>query len=248
MPNALVVGAMKCGTSALHAYLAAHPDVHMAEGKELNFFLGDDEVPPGPPEEAWRHGHWHRGPAWYAAHFRSDRPVRGESSPGYTDPAHSEVPARMAALVPDARLLYLVRDPVERAVSQYRHHVRDGTEPRPLAEALLDPGSQYVARSRYHERIAPFLDHVRREQLLVLVQERLLADRRGQLRAAYAHVGADPDFWDDALTAQVHVGGDAPEEVPDGLRRALWDRVRDDVERLRHLLDDPLPEWVDPGR
>ena len=242
LPTTVVVGAMKCGTSALHTYLAAHPDVAMSEPKEVNFFFGPSTAPPGPPDTWWRHGQWHRGPDWYARHFDPGRPVRGESSPGYTDPSHPEVPARMAALLPDARLVYLVRDPVQRAVSQYRHHGRDGTERRPLAEAVLDEDSQYLARSRYAERIAPFLDHFGPEQLLVVVQERLLADRRGELRRVFAHVGADPDFWHPDLLGRVHVGGDHL-DVPPRLQRAVWGRVGDDVDRLRHLVGDELPEW-----
>jgi hypothetical protein len=242
LPTTVVVGAMKCGTSALHRYLDAHPEIAMSELKEVNFFFGPETAPPGPSDTWWRHGQWHRGPDWYAARFDPDRPVRGESSPGYTDPSHPEVAARMARLLPGVRLVYLVRDPVQRAVSQYRHHVRDGTEPRPLADAVLDEGSQYVARSRYAERIAPFLEHFPREQLLVVVQERLLADRRRELRRVYEHVGAAPDFWHPDLLDRVHVGGDDV-EVPPDLRRRFRERVDDDVERLRTLVGDDLPEW-----
>jgi hypothetical protein len=250
LPTAVVVGAMKCGTSALHTYLAAHPDISMSELKEVNFFFGSSQRPPGPAETWWRHGQWHRGTQWYAAHFDAASPVRGESSPGYTDPSHLEVPERMARLLPDVRLVYLVRDPLERAVSQYRHHLRDGTEPRPVEEALLDESSQYLARSRYAERIAPFLAHFRHEQLLVVVQERLLADRRGELRRVYAHVGADPDHWHPELLRRVHVGdeqgdqrGDAPDDVPAALRHRFAERVADDVQELRGLVGDDLAEW-----
>ena len=245
LPTVVVVGAMKCGTSALHAYLAAHPEISMSGLKELNFFFGGSTPPPGPPGTWWQHGQWHRGLDWYAAHFDARRPVRGESSPGYTDPAHPEVASRMARVLPDARIVYLVREPVQRALSQYRHHLRDGTEQRALDEALLDEESQYLARSRYAERIAPFLDHFAREQILVVVQERLLADRRGELSRIYRHVGADPDFWHSDLLERVHVGG-GPDEVPDRLRRRFWDSVRHDVTALRRLVGDDLPEWSRP--
>lgn len=245
LPTAVVVGAMKCGTSALHAYLAAHPQVSMSEPKELNFFFGPATAPSGPPETWWREGQWHRGPGWYAAQFDAALPVRGESSPGYTDPHHVEVAERMAALVPDVRLVYLVRDPVQRALSQYRHHVRDGTEHRPVAEALTDEGSQYLSRSRYAARIAPFLERFRREQLLVVVQERLMCDRRGELRRVYAHVGANPAFWHPDLLELVHVGG-REHPVDAGLRREVWRNVADDVSRLEALLGGPIPEWSRP--
>ena len=69
-PNLLIIGAQKCGTTSLHAYLDLHPDVHMAAEKELDFFIAD---------RAWRNG-----ADWYAARFRDDAAVRGEASPNYT--------------------------------------------------------------------------------------------------------------------------------------------------------------------
>ena len=247
LPTLVVIGAMKCGTTALHAHLDKHPAIAMAAGKELNFFFGPDLRPAEPPDQWWRAGQWHRGPEWYAAQFDATADVRGETSPGYTDPSHPEVAARMQALLPDVRLVYLVRDPVERAVSQWAHHVRDGTEPRPLAEALLDPGSQYLDRSRYLQRVLPFLDAFRAEQLLVVVQERLLADPRGQLRRVFEHVGADPDYWDAAMTGREHQG-EVVAELPAPVRRRFWAEVADDVEALRSLLDDGFAEWHDPRR
>lgn len=241
-PELLVVGAMKCGTSALHALLDRHPDVAMAPGKELNFFFGPAATSRADPDEWWHEGQWHRGLAWYAAQFDPAAPVRGESSPGYTDPSHPEVPARVHAVAPQARLVYLVREPFVRAVSQWRHHVRDGTERRPLSVALLDPDSQYVARSRYLERIDGFLQVFRREQLLVVVQERLQADTDGQLRRVLEHVGADPARW-------VPVGASPPsstrvDAVPHRLRRRFGEQVGDDTAALREVMGDPVPEWA----
>jgi len=244
LPTLVVIGAMKCGTSALHRYLAAHPQVQMSEPKELNFFFGPE---PGTNSawsqaESWDIGHWHRGPAWYARHFDSSMAVRGESSPGYTSPDHFEVAARMASVVPDVRLLCLVRDPLERALSQFAHHRREGAERLPVAQALLDPDSQYVTRSRYADRLEPFLEHFPATALLVVVQERLLTDRRGQMRAVLGHVGADPDWDSDALDSRVHVGDSAP-AVSDEVRAEFEERVADDVSRVCDLVGDDLPEW-----
>jgi hypothetical protein len=230
LPNVVVIGAMKCGTTAMHRYLDAHPDVAMAPRKEVGFFVG------GP------NGHWHRGWDWYASLFDASVPVRGESSPGYTSPSHPQVAARMASRLPDVRLVYLVRDPVRRAVSQFRHHQREGDEHRPVAEAILDPDSQYIARSRYHERLEPFLRHFTTEQILVVVQERLLANRRAELSRVFAHVGADPQWWGPALQQRWHVGADEP-SIDAGLRRDFARCVYDDTDKLRVFMGDDLAEW-----
>jgi Sulfotransferase family len=242
LPNVIVVGAMKCATTAMHRYLDAHPQVSMSTLKEVNFFIGSEVAPHDDPETWWRSGLWHRGVAWYASLFDPTAPVRGETSPGYTSPDAPEVPARMAGLIPEARLLYLVRHPVDRAVSQYRHHYRDGTERRPLEDALLDPASQYLARSRYHERLAPYLQLFPVEQILVVVQERLLRDRCGQMETVYRHLGVDPDWRGDVLAQEFHVGGDRV-NLPPKLSGAFMQCVEDDLAHLRALLQDDLPEW-----
>jgi hypothetical protein len=242
LPGVIVIGAMKCGTSAVHAYLDAHPDIAMSRTKELNFFNGPDVAPHDDADSWWLTGQWHRGLGWYSSQFDPDAAVCGESSPAYTAPGSPGVPGRMAAVVPDVRLVYLVRDPLERALSQYAHHARDGTERRPVADALLDPGSEYVARSRYHERLAPFLDHFDPAQVHIVVQERLSTRRRHEVTALHRHVGVDPLWHEDLHGRRVHVGGDRP-DVPAGLRAAFRERVVDDVERLRRLTDDDLEEW-----
>jgi hypothetical protein len=224
LPNAVVIGAMKCGTTALSRYLDLHPQIAMAPAKEVDFFSLN----------------WHRGTEWYASHFDATAGVRGEASPGYTSPDHPHVARRMAATLPDARLVYLVRSPADRAVSHYAHHAREGAERRPVDEAVLDPASQYVARSRYFERLAPFLEVFSPEQVMVVVSERLLRDRRRQLARVFAHVGADPGWWHGDLQQQVNVGGG---QAPARLHRAVTEQVADDTARLAGYLGDDLPEW-----
>jgi hypothetical protein len=149
----------------------------------------------------------------------------------------------MAQVVPDVRLVYLVRDPFERALSQYAHHHRDGTERRPVAEALLDPASEYVDRSRYVERVQPFLSCFDRAQLHTVVQERLSSRRVAEVAALYRHVGVDPSWRDERLERKVHVGRSGRPQLPPGLREAFDERVRDDVDRLRSLVGDRIEEW-----
>jgi hypothetical protein len=210
------------------------------EGDE-DFFVGPAE-PQG--ADGWHAGNWHRGVGWYERHFDAAAPVRGEASPGYTSPSHPEAAERIAALVPDARLVLLVRDPVARAVSQYRHHHAEGTETRPVAEALLDPASQYLDRSRYAARLAPYLERFAPEQVHVLLQEDLLGRRRETLAGLYRFAGVDDRFWDgEALGRRHHVRTD--EEPP--LDPALLERVAaalaPDVARLRELTGRDLREW-----
>jgi hypothetical protein len=243
LPGVIVIGAMKCATSAVHAYLDLHPEVAMSSLKELNFFNGPAVAPHQDSESWWVTGQWHRGLDWYSSQFDPSVPVRGESSPAYTSPSCPEVAARMASVVPHARLVYLVREPVERAVSQYAHHVRDGAEHRGLREALLDPGSQYLSRSRYYERLEPFLTWFDPDQIHIVVQERLFSRRDREISAIYRHVGVD-ERWRDGRCARRHHVATQRLEVAPGVRAEFGDRVRDDVDRLRDLMGDPIAEWA----
>jgi hypothetical protein len=239
LPNLVVIGAMKCGTSALHRYLDLHPEIAMSEPKELNFFYGLD----GPSGDAWHPGNWHRGSAWYASHWPSAVPVRGESSPGYTSPSHIGVAERMAALLPTAKLIYLVRDPVDRALSQYRHHVADGTEFRPPEEALLDPASQYVLRGRYFDRLKPFLEVFPRAQVAIVSREELLMERRTSLRSLFGFLGVDEEFWSDGLNFLWHTSRGSETQLCTELYGRLAEAFVDDADRLRELAGRDFPGW-----
>jgi len=228
---------MKCGTSALHRLLGAHPDVAMATPKELNFFVGPARAARG---ASWHRGNWHRGLRWYARHFE-DAPVRGEASPGYTSPSFPEAAERIAAVLPAARLVYLVRDPVARAVSQYRHHRADGTERRSLREALLDPASQYLSRSCFHARLEPFLACFPGEQLFICAQEELLVGRRTTLEALHRFIDVDPRFRDPAFDEPPAVN---PAALADRrLHAQLAAQLADDANRLRDLAGRDFPGW-----
>lgn len=251
----VVIGQMKCGTTAVHRYLDAHPHIEMAPGKEVNFFFGapphgarsaddaDEDVAASSADPA---GQWWRGTGWYAELFTGGDRMTGEASPGYSSPDHPEVASRLRRVVPDAHVVYLVRDPLQRALSQFRHHRRDGAEQRPVTEALLDEDSQYVARSRYLERLAPFLAMFPTERVHVVVSERLHADTGTEMGRLYGRLGVDPGWRGPELADRWNTGGESTPPPP-GLAETFTELVRDDTERLRELLGDPLPEWDRPA-
>src|SRR5580704_7813810 len=182
LPTFVVIGAMKAGTVSLRHYLDEHPDVFLGRGGkfgEPNFFVAEDN--------------WPRGRGWYESLFDgAGRAVAiGECSPSYTmAPAFRGVPERMAQLVPQARLIYVVRDPIARMQSMYVHQVSAGRERRRPEVALLDDG--YLGPSRYGFQLAAFLDHFDRSQVLVIASEVLRERPRAALTAVFGHIGVDP--------------------------------------------------------
>ena len=202
LPNLIVIGAQKCGTSALHYYLDLHPEVQMSSPKELCFFLAEEDFDPEPfisePRERRLFGpafNWSRGRRWYEGHFRAGMPVRGESTPGYASLWYPGVASRMAQVVPEAKLIFVVRDPIDRIVSHYMHNRDAGVEWRPLAEAVERPRNAYVGRTMYASLLQPFLKRYPRSRILILRQEDLLRRRRETIGDLFRFLEVDERFW-----------------------------------------------------
>ena len=181
LPNLVVIGAQKCGTSGLHYILGTHPEISMSSPKELNFFIGERN--------------WSLGVEWYREHFDPESAVRGESSPNYTTyPHHLGIAERMHGVVPDAKLILLVRDPLERIAAHWVHNYAKRRERGDLRETLLHPNTTYVLRSKYHAQLRQFLNFYALSQVLVIDQADLRLRRSETLREVFGFLGVDPDF------------------------------------------------------
>jgi hypothetical protein len=192
LPNFLIIGAQKSGTSALASYLRAHPQVFMPDRKELHFF----------------DLHWSKGVAWYEAHFTKPEGVLaiGEASPPYlSDPESHE---RMAKVVPEAKLIAILRNPVDRAYSHYWHSRARRREPLEFEEALAAEADRiaaapnprirdryaYVARGMYLDQLLHLCQYYPRDALSVLTLDELGADPLGTYAKLCTFLGIDPSF------------------------------------------------------
>ncbi len=101
----------------------------------------------------------------------------------------------MAGLIPDARLIFMVRDPIDRVRAGYLHRYSNRAESRPMREAVLAPGETYVSRSQYYLQLSQFLEHYPMERILLLDQDELLNDRRPTMERVYGFLGVDEGFW-----------------------------------------------------
>ena len=183
LPNFLVIGAMKAGTTTLHAWLDQHPDIAMSTIKETGYFVSK------------RTDH---DPAWYARHFDSRAPFRGESTTSYTKfPERPGVPQRIHALLPDALLVYVLRDPIERTVSHFVHALQRGRERRSLSEALtVLEDNLYVDPSRYHLQLEQYWPYYPPERILLLTAEELRRAPQKALNEVTTFLGARPYDFD----------------------------------------------------
>jgi hypothetical protein len=228
LPNLIVIGGLKCGTTSLHHYLSLHPEVSMSRPKELNFFVAELN--------------WDLGADWYASHFEREAPVRGESSPHYTNlPRFEGVAERMKSVIPGARIVYMVRDPIDRMLSHYVHNTGAGYESRGLEEALGDPESSYLSRSRYAMQVEPYLEAFGAERVAFVSREELRDERAATMRRMFELAGVDANFHSEQFEREWETGSARAKEG--GFR--LMDRaVRLPGLRALDRNFDRLPEWL----
>jgi hypothetical protein len=182
LPDLIGCGAGKSGTTSLYYYLSDHPEIFMALAKEIHFFSWYDE----------------KGLDWYRAHFANSGGARvvGEFSTTYM--LEEGVPERMAEIVPEARLLFIFRNPVQRAYSNFWSRLDpDIADPRQAFSALIrteEGQKKYLWAGFYARHLKRFLVHYDRRQIYVLFTEELRADPAGQMADCYRFLGVDPSF------------------------------------------------------
>ena len=213
LPHFIVIGAMKSGTTSLNRYLEEHPQIGVARGKETNFFIEEDR--------------WPRGVARYREQFDATSEILGEVNPNYAKfPMHRGVAQRMHSILPEARLIYLVRDPVSRIVSHYMHNVDAGRVTQTLDQVLAKlEDNHYVAVSRYHYQLRQFLEFYSAEQVLVLSLEQLHRDPVSLLMRVCRHVGADDSHPWSPRTGRSH-GSSTGKLQPNALGRVVNQAAR----------------------
>ena len=240
LPSLLIIGAQKAGTRSLRAYLTAHPGV-TGPTHEVHYF--DQRTLPS----IW----------WYRSHFPRRRvaaahPLVIETTPAYL--FSRTAPERIRATIPDARLVAVLRDPVERAFSGYRHAVKLGRESRSFMQALQDeerrarsaaagnehggrppvPRTSYAARGRYADQLSRYLACFEPGQLLVLRFEDLFAARASEMDRLHDFVGLRQA---PGLTvSHLHRGQGSGTPVPQEARDYLEEYYREPNEQLETLL------------
>jgi hypothetical protein len=201
LPNFIIIGAAKGGTTSLLKYLAPHPDVYMAS-EEIHFFDRDRR--------------FSRGPAWYRQRFAGagDQKVVGEKTPGYL--ADPQAPERMWALVPDAKLAAILRNPVDRAYSHYsmkrmKHTASESFEELARRE-MADPDAppprhhrRYLMQGRYIDQLKRLTEFFPRSSVMVMMMEDLIADPAGVVASLYRFLEIDESYRPPVLGAAFNV-------------------------------------------
>jgi len=202
----LIVGAQKCGTTSLHRYLFAHPQIEMPRSKELDFFSNDK--------------YFSKGLEYYQSffsHLDDQNILSGEASPQYM--YYDIAPQRIHAAYPDIRLIMCLRDPVERALSHLHMNQRRGLDSRSLMEAYRefqdgtfphkdDPEFGYFHLGEYGRILKTYLRYFDLQQILFVHAGDLRRNRLGELDRVLAFLGRDNLIPTKVLQTEFHQGGD----------------------------------------
>lgn len=237
LPTFIIAGAMRCGTTSLNGYLREHPEIAVSQPKEVHFF----------------DNRFAEGMGWYQQHFAHIDGARiiGEATPDYL--YHPDAMARIAAAIPDVKILLLLRNPVDRAYSHYWHNVSRDKESLPFGDAVAaeperiaaDPAQRarysYVDRGRYERQITSMLEHFDRRSVLAQTFEQLEADPVGTYRRTLEFLGADTGFRPEnlgvALNAYVEFRSPWIREATKRLPRPL----KNAIAKLNQKAGSPYP-------
>jgi hypothetical protein len=223
LPDFIIIGAQRSGTSTLYEHIIRHPNVRSAFRKEVHYF----------------DRHYERGLAWYRAWF----PVHGftgEASPSYL--FVPEIPERVVAILPRVKLIAILRNPIDRAYSAYNRNVRLRRETRPFSEAIAGGPTlpfKYLERGRYAEQLECWFKYYEREQLLVLSAEKFFADAPSVLGEVFKFLGLPS--WDGDETVKNWVAKQynySYDDMDAAMRAKLADYFRPHNERLHRLLGE----------
>jgi hypothetical protein len=251
-PRFLIIGTMKGGTTSLYDYLCQHPQMLPARTKEVHYF----------------DRYFDRGSGWYRQQFpvlsyrrrrwrAAGSLITGEATPSYL--FHPPCPGRVAGLLPDVRLVVLLRNPVDRAYSHYHHSLRRGREPLPFDEAvdseprrlgMVENGTphdsvkaeeshrwhSYLHRGHYAGQLTNWRQSFAESQFLIAESRELFQDRTRFLDRVTRFLGLADVDWTDLLKAFGASNEGSYPPLEDGLRRRLTDYFRPHNERLFELL------------
>jgi len=250
LPNFLIIGAARCGTTTVYRQLQVHPDVYLPADKrpEPHFFFKDQEFRRGLTYYEER----------YFANWRGEHAV-GEASTSYVFGPH--VPVRVRAALPSAKFICLLRNPVDRAFSSYWHTRRAGLETLCFEEAIAQEQSRkqqiagtelgeiapfaYVERGFYYRQLVHWLQQFDRPAIKIVVFEDFLQTPDQVLSEIARFIGIAPEWPRLALQAE-NKSVPADTDMSSEMRMRLCEVFRDDIEALETLLGRSLRDWLKP--
>ena len=272
LPNFLILGAAKAGTTSLYHYMNEHPDAFMSPIKETNYFCWQEM-----PARKVRV----RSAEEYERLFdgATTQHAVGEASPDYLNSALAV--DRIASMLPGVKLIASLRNPADRAYSHYLDRVR-GLLERDSVEKAMQPGTRYFDHGLYHSLLLPYMERFPANQIKVVLFDDLSATPLPVVQDLYAFLGIDASFqpaltrhnisklprspvasalagraakvihnllppsmrYTGLFTRAQRILNTDPPPLPPDLRRRMLDQYRDDITRTGTLIGRDLSHWL----
>ena len=183
LPDFIIIGGMKCGTSSLYTYLSQHPYIFKSNYKELRYFSHDK--------------YYSKGEKWYRSHFpikkkMPDGSLTFEASVDYL--SSSDAPERLKNLLPNIKVIALLRNPTERAISHYFHSIKKGWRQGKILNTMKAEGTTFKLKGMYKEQLERYYKLFPSDNILVISSERFFEDPAETLKEVYLFLGVDPDI------------------------------------------------------
>ena len=272
LPDFIIIGAMKAGTTTLYHYLSEHPEIGMSGEKETDFFVQEKN--------------YRLGLDWYRKQFKPGFRCYGEASPNYAKARDFRgVPERIVRVIPRCKFVYLVRDPIERFISHYNHaYLSGGAVPEPCELYRHHEWFHMIDASLYHRQLTEYLKCTSLESILVVAFEDFVRSPKSSLKEITDFLGvSERQNWESKRTANSYkelsrtpqwvlklkrrpqvasalrlfpkpfvktlrsaAAHGRAREVPVldcALRECIADAVADDAEQLRALTGQTLETW-----
>ncbi|MDY7002794.1 MAG: sulfotransferase [Cyanobacteriota bacterium] len=232
----MIIGQVKCGTSSLYSYLTQHPQILPAIKKEIHFW----------------NNNFNKGINWYLAHFPSidsgQNLITGEATPNYLE--SQKVAESLFQEFPNIKLIVLLRNPVDRAISQYYMFVKKGKEKRSVEKAILSEIesitrksninslnnfniSNYIKRSQYIEHLSQWMEIFPRNQFLIVKSEDLFVTPETTVDRVFQFLGVES--YQLPKYPKVNPGKYPP--IPESMRQTMNDYFRPFNQQLEEYLD-----------
>jgi hypothetical protein len=238
LPDFIVIGAMKSGTTSLHHYLNLHPEISMSNLKEIDFFSIDSN--------------WKKGVKWYESYFTENSKIRGESSTSYSKhPAFDNVAKRMYSVLPNVKLIYLIRDPIERIVSHYIQNYSADRENRTISKALKGfKNNHYIYCSKYYYQLQQYLKYYNSADITIITSNDLLNNRRETLRKIFKTLKVNEFFYCPEYSKILHNSKDKSRKTIYGrLKRKVGNRLSNNlIEYKRNIFLTLIIEKMLPSQ
>jgi len=225
LPNFLICGAAKCGTTSLYEYLKSHPDIFMPLAKELDFFSNRDAMTLSEYENQFC--------GW------SGEKMTDEASPSYM--ACPDAPKRIAEVIPDAKLIFLLRDPIERAYSAYWYFIWLGgiNSDRSFSEVVRGKSLDnfYLKEGFYYKYIKRFREYFKRDQIYCMITEELKRDPLKEISKCFRFLGVDDSYKPDV--ERQHKAGQYPRNIYIFVQLSkLWHRYKKSLASFPFIPDN----------